>query len=58
MSEVKGTLLAIVLAVSVFSILFTVITYSMKTSADTVAERMEQQADLRPDNSLLATPNN
>lgn len=42
MSEVKGTLLTIVLAVSVFGIVFGIITAAIKKNADTVSERMDE----------------
>ena len=42
MSEVKGTLLAIVLAVAVFGVVFGIITVAMKNSAETVSGRMSE----------------
>ena len=49
MSEVKGTLLAIVLAVAVFGIVFGIISLAMKQSAESVASRMSEAAQLEPD---------
>ena len=42
MSEVKGTLLAIVLAVAVFGVVFGIITAAMRQSAESVANRMSE----------------
>ncbi len=49
MSEVKGTLLAIVLAVAVFGVVFGIISVAMKESAESVADRMSQASELEPD---------
>ena len=49
MSEVKGTLLGIVLAISVFSIVFGIITLAVKDSADTVSSRMSDTASQEQD---------
>ena len=49
MSEVKGTLLGIVLAISVFSIVFGIITLAVKQSANTVKERITDSAEVQPD---------
>ena len=49
MSEVKGTLLAIVLAVSVFGVVFGIINLAIKQSAETVSQRMKDSAELEPD---------
>ena len=49
MSEVKGTLLAIVLAVSVFGVVFGIINLAMKNSAESVAQRVKDTAELEPD---------
>ena len=48
MSEVKGALLGIVLAVSVFAVVFGIITAAMKSSAEEVAERMDGAAKEQP----------
>ena len=53
MSEVKGALLGIVLAVSVFSVIFGIMTVAMKNSAESVQERMEQAAELEPTTSTV-----
>ena len=45
MSEVKGTLLGIILAISVFSIVFGIITVAVKESANTVSDRMTEIAE-------------
>ena len=45
MSEVKGTLLAIVLAVAVFGVVFGLISAAMHDSASTVADRMTESAE-------------
>ena len=52
MSEVKGTLLAIVLAIAVFGLVFGVITVAMKQSADSIAQRMGEAADREPTEAL------
>ena len=49
MSEVKGTLLAIVLAVSVFGIVFGIINLAMKNSANTISQRMSDASEIEPD---------
>ena len=52
MSEVKGTLLGIVLAVSVFAIVFGIITLAVNRSSNTIAGRMQDTAEIEP----LVTP--
>ena len=47
MSEVKGTLLVIVLAVAVFGVVFGIISLAMKRSAESVANRMDEAAHLQ-----------
>lgn len=49
MSEVKGTLLGIVLAISVFAIVFGIITLAVKQSSNTVSERITESAGVEPD---------
>ena len=49
MSEVKGTLLGIVLAVSVFAIVFGIITLSVNRSSNTIAGRMKDSVEVEPD---------
>lgn len=49
MSEIKGTLLAVVLAVSVFAVVFGVINLAMKNSADTISQRIKDTSELEPD---------
>ena len=49
MSEVKGTLLGIVLAISVFSIVFGIMTVAIKRASNTVSERIDETAELQPD---------
>ena len=49
MSEVKGTLLAIILAVSVFSIVFGIITVAMYRNASAVSSRMNDSVLVEPD---------
>ena len=49
MSEVKGTLLGIVLAVSVFAIVFGIITLSVNRSSNTIAGRMKDSVELEPE---------
>ena len=49
MSEVKGALLGIILAVSVFTVVFGIITAAMKTSANSVKSRMDQATSSVPD---------
>ena len=48
MSEVKGTLLGIVLALSIFSIVFTLITFAVNNAAISVSERIEETGDNDP----------
>ena len=45
MSEVKGTLLAIVLAVAVFGVVFGIISVAMHESAESIAGRMTESAE-------------
>jgi len=45
MSEVKGTLLAIVLAITVFSIVFAVISLAIRESSDSIAQRIRDSAN-------------
>ena len=47
MSEIKGQLLGIVLTVVVFGIVFGIITLTMETSANSVADRMEQASEMK-----------
>jgi len=49
MSEVKGTLLGIVLAVAVFAIVFGIITAAVRQSSTTVASRMNESAESEAD---------
>ena len=49
MSEVKGSLLAIVLAVSVFGVVFGIINLAMKNSADSISQRIKDTAEIEPD---------
>jgi len=49
MSEVKGTLLGIVLAISVFSIVFGIMTVTIKRASNTVADRIDETAEVQPD---------
>lgn len=49
MSEVKGTLLGIVLAISVFSIVFGIITLAVKQASNTVKDRISDSAEVEPD---------
>ena len=49
MSEVKCTLLGIVLAVSVFAIVFGIITLSVNRSSNTIAGRMKDSVEVEPD---------
>ena len=49
MSEVKGALLAIVLAIAVFGAVLSIVSIAMKQSAQTVADRMDEAADKEPD---------
>ncbi len=48
MSEVKGTLLGIILALSIFSIVFTLITFAVNNAAVSVSERIEEVSDSDP----------
>ena len=49
MSEVKGTLLGIVLAISVFTIVFTIVTIAVRENSNTIAGRMKDSAEIEPD---------
>ena len=49
MSEVKGTLLGIVLAVSVFAIVFGIITAAIRQASNTVASRINEGATTEAD---------
>ena len=49
MSEVKGTLLGIVLAISVFTIVFGIITLAIKQSSNDVSSRIKESAQVEPD---------
>ena len=49
MSEVKGTLLGIVLAISVFTIVFGIITIAVRNTSKTVSSRMKDSAEVEPD---------
>ena len=49
MSEVKGSLLTIVLAIGVFSIVFAFITKAVTQSSKTVGDRMEEISFVEPD---------
>ena len=49
MSEVKGTLLSIVLAISVFAIVFGIMTAATKTASNTVSGRLTESAEVEPD---------
>ena len=48
MSEVKGALLGIVLAVSVFAIVFGIINAAMNSTSKTVAQRMKDSVEVEP----------
>ena len=49
MSEIKGTLLGIVLAISLFSIVFGIITVAMNTNSHTVADKMRDSVQVEPE---------
>ena len=49
MSEVKGTLLGIVLALSVFTIVFSMITVAVRQSSNTVSGRMKDTVEVEPE---------
>ena len=48
MGEIKGSLLGIVLAVSIFGIVFGIVTLSVKQNSDTIAQRMKDSAEVEP----------
>ena len=48
MSEVKGTLLGIVLAISVFSIVFGIITLAVNNASNTVGTRLQESSEVLP----------
>ena len=49
MSEVKGTLLAIVLAISVFTLVFGIVVSAVKRASNTISGRIDETAELQPD---------
>jgi len=49
MSEVKGTLLGIVLAISAFSIIFGIVMASLNKNSNSVAQRMTDASEVEPD---------
>lgn len=49
MSEVKGTLLGIVLAISMFSIVFAIVQVAMNKSANDVSQRISDASNLEPE---------
>ena len=49
MSEIKGTLLGIVLAMSAFAIVFGIISLAMKQTSNTISGRMNESAQAEPD---------
>ncbi len=49
MSEVKGTLLGIVLAISAFTIVFGIISLAVKNTSNTISGRMKDAAEVEPD---------
>ena len=55
MSEVKGTLLAMVLAIGVFSIVFVFINKAINKSSKTVGDRIEETVFSEPDIDKLET---
>ena len=53
MSEIKGALLGIILAVSAFTMVFGLITHAMQESAETVSDRMDEAAKSDPTGSVV-----
>ena len=53
MSEIKGALLGIILAVSAFTMVFGIITLAMRSTAQTVSDRMGQAAEVTPKASVV-----
>lgn len=51
MSEVKGTLLTIILALSVFGMVFAIVTGAVKDKADEVAEKVADAGTMPGDSS-------
>jgi len=49
MSEVKGTLLGIVLAISAFTIVFGIISLAVKNTSNTISSRMKDASEVEPD---------
>ena len=49
MSEIKGTLLGIVLAISVFTIVFGIITLAVRQTSNTVKSRLGDAAEVEPE---------
>ena len=49
MSEIKGSLLAIVLAIGVFSIVFAFLTKAITQSSRTIGDRVEEISFVEPD---------
>lgn len=54
MSEVKGALLGIILAISAFSIVFGVVSLAMRNASNEVAERMQEAAESDPSGAVVA----
>ena len=54
MSEIKGALLGIVLAISAFSIVFGIVTLAMRNASNSVAEKMEEAAESDPTGAVIA----
>ena len=53
MSEIKGALLGIVLAISAFTMVFGIISFAMRDVAETVSDRMDTAAELDPTGTVV-----
>ena len=53
MSEIKGALLGIVLAISAFTMVFGIISFAMRDVAETVSERMDTAAEMDPTGTVV-----
>lgn len=55
MSELKGTLLSIILAISVFGMVFAIVTGAVKDKADEIAEKVEDAGKMPEDDTTPKT---
>lgn len=53
MSEIKGTLLAIILVIGVFTLVFPLIMSAIESNTNTVTTRMKETVEREPDVALV-----